>query len=253
MRSPSLAPALIRRMWGCHASTTSQHFSSDGCSALIRAAFNISISTTTLTSSPSGSTAGNQKRGGCSFTGSLTKPSPSGRPHTTPSSANPLSTGSERDTLFTPYDHRVLSAQTLNLLFILVRIGLIRPKRRSLGGIVDRTRDISVRNLQGWQKITADRKLLRKQVRVGSARGDPGRKWDRRENLESPERTANHPCWRGPLDFIANRGEKHWPSQTLMSPQTREKIWPRRSDTKTPGRSAKAEIVESLATALGFY
>src|SRR5208282_302588 len=100
MRSPSLAPALIRRMWGCHASTTSQHFSSDGCSALIRAAFNISISTTTLTSSPSGSTAGNQKRGGCSFTGSLTKPSPSGRPHTTPSSANPLSTGSERDTPF---------------------------------------------------------------------------------------------------------------------------------------------------------
>src|SRR5208282_4448059 len=105
MRSPSLAPALIRRMWGCHASTTSQHFSSDGCSALIRAAFNISISTTTLTSSPSGSTAGNQKRGGCSFTGSLTKPSPSGRPHTTPSSANPLSTGSERDTLLRTYNN----------------------------------------------------------------------------------------------------------------------------------------------------
>src|SRR5271166_79042 len=44
------------------------------------------ISTTTLTSSPSGLTAAGQKQEACSSTGSLTRPSPSDRPRTTPSS-----------------------------------------------------------------------------------------------------------------------------------------------------------------------
>jgi transposase-like protein len=54
--------------------------------ALIRAAFNMCISTITLTSSPSGSTAAGQKQGACSSTGSLGRPSPSDRPRTPPSS-----------------------------------------------------------------------------------------------------------------------------------------------------------------------
>src|SRR5664280_3468041 len=86
MRSPSSAPAPIRLMWRCPASTTSRRFSSDGCSALIRAAFNMCISTTTLTSSPSGSIAADQKQEACSSTGSLSRPSPSDRPHTPRSS-----------------------------------------------------------------------------------------------------------------------------------------------------------------------
>src|SRR5450759_1016755 len=63
------------------------------------------ISTTTLTSSPSGSTAAGQKQEACSSTGSLSKPSPSDRPRTTPSSATLILPGrpphwSEGDTLF---------------------------------------------------------------------------------------------------------------------------------------------------------
>src|SRR5450759_2587069 len=62
------------------------------------------ISTTTLTSSPSGSTAAGQKQEACSSTGSLSKPSPSDRPRTTPSSATLILPGrpphwSEGDTL----------------------------------------------------------------------------------------------------------------------------------------------------------
>src|SRR5450759_1564395 len=63
------------------------------------------ISTTTLTSSPSGSTAAGQKQEACSSTGSLSKPSPSDRPRTTPSSATLILPGrpphwSEGDTIF---------------------------------------------------------------------------------------------------------------------------------------------------------
>src|SRR5271166_4658174 len=62
------------------------------------------ISTTTLTSSLSGLTAAGQKQEACSSTGSLTRPSPSDRPRTTPSSltlslATRPPTWSEADTL----------------------------------------------------------------------------------------------------------------------------------------------------------
>src|SRR5271166_1600777 len=66
------------------------------------------ISTTTLTSSPSGLTAAGQKQEACSSTGSLTRPSPSDRPRTTPSSltlslATRPPTWSEADTLLIEY------------------------------------------------------------------------------------------------------------------------------------------------------
>src|SRR5271166_2255522 len=69
------------------------------------------ISTTTLTSSPSGLTAAGQKQEACSSTGSLTRPSPSDRPRTTPSSltlslATRPPNWSEADTIFGEYRDR---------------------------------------------------------------------------------------------------------------------------------------------------
>jgi transposase-like protein len=66
------------------------------------------VSTTTLTSSPSGSTAAGPKQGACFSTGSFSRPSPSDRPRTTPLSttlippSRPLD-WSERDTPFAEY------------------------------------------------------------------------------------------------------------------------------------------------------
>src|SRR5664279_365590 len=62
----------------------------------------------------------------------------------------------------------VPGGQTLNLPFILARTGFVRRKRRSFGGIVDRARDIYVRNLQGPRKIKARSELLGKKMRVWS-------------------------------------------------------------------------------------